>query len=95
MPAELVVALALIHHLVLGRNIPLTRIAAYLSELTTAWLILEFVPLSDPKAAQLRANRKGDIPRYDQTAFEQAFFPAISPSKKSRPSPVPIEYYTE
>ena len=86
MPAELVVALALIHHLVLGRNIPLTRIAAYFSQLTTAWLILEFVPLTDPKATQLRENRKGEVPTYDQSALEQAFSGYFNIEKKS---PVP------
>jgi hypothetical protein len=83
MPADLVVALALIHHLVLGRNIPLTRIAAYLSQLTTAWLILEFVPLTDPKAAQLRGNRKGEAPPYDESALEQAFAGYFTIEKKS------------
>jgi hypothetical protein len=86
MPADLVVALALVHHLVLGRNIPLGRIAAYFFQLTTDRLILEFVPLSDPKAAQLRRNRKGEVPSYDETALEQAFAGYFTIERKS---PVP------
>jgi hypothetical protein len=86
MPAELVVALALVHHLVLGRNIPLVRIAAYFYQLTTDRLILEFVPLSDPKAAQLRRNRKGAISPYDEAALEQAFAGFFTIERKS---PVP------
>lgn len=86
MPADLVVALALVHHLVLGRNIPLGSIAAYFFQLTTDRLILEFVPLSDPKAAQLRRNRKGEVPSYDETALEQAFAGYFTIERKS---PVP------
>jgi hypothetical protein len=73
MPADLVVALALIHHLVLGRNVPLNRIAAYFFLLTKRWLIVEFVPLSDPKAEQLRRDRDAATIAYDEHRFEEAF----------------------
>jgi hypothetical protein len=48
----------LLHHLVLGRNIPLSRVAAYLADLCRAYLLIEFVPLSDPKAGALIRNRE-------------------------------------
>ena len=73
MTADLVVALALLHHLVLGRNIPLSRIADYFSRLTHSWLILEFIPLSDPKAKDLVRNRRGALPLYDAASLEDCF----------------------
>lgn len=71
--ADLVLALALIHHLSLGKNIPLTLIAAWFSELVDRYLIAEFIPLSDPKAGELTARRTIPPAHYDQAAFEAAF----------------------
>ncbi len=73
MPADLVVALALLHHLVLSRNIPLSRIAAYFATLTHTWLIIEFIPLSDTKAMDLTRNRKTIPSPYDAIVLEQEF----------------------
>jgi hypothetical protein len=73
MPTDLVVALALLHHLALGRNIPLSKIAAYLSSLTNGWLILEFIPLTDPKAMDLIRNRRSNPAPYDSALLEQQF----------------------
>jgi len=71
--AGLVTALALIHHLSLGKNIPLPLIAAWFSELTTGYLIIEFVPLSDEKARQLIARKETAPGGYDIASFESAF----------------------
>ena len=73
MSTDLVVALALLHHLALGRNIPLSKIAAYLSTLTNNWLILEFIPLTDPKAMDLIRNRRSNFAPYDASLLEQQF----------------------
>jgi hypothetical protein len=70
---HLVVALALVHHLVLGKNIPLSSVARYFAELTNEWLIVEFVPLSDEKAQQLIRNKSVWHEPYDSAAFENAF----------------------
>jgi len=71
--ADLVVALALIHHLALGRNIPLHLIAGYLNELTEKFLIIEFIPLSDEKARELVAHKNTQPFGYDQASFESCF----------------------
>jgi len=71
-PADLVLALALIHHLAIGNNVPLERLAAFFGELCT-WLIVEFVPKTDPKVQVLLASREDVFPRYTQETFEQAF----------------------
>ncbi len=70
---QLVVALALVHHLVLGKNIPLSGVARYFAELTTEWLIVEFIPLSDEKAQQLIRNKSVWHEPYDTGAFESSF----------------------
>lgn len=71
--SDLVVALALIHHLVLGRNIPLPMVAGYLARLTRHWLIAEFVPLNDERSRQLIRNKSAYPTPYDQAAFEKQF----------------------
>jgi hypothetical protein len=70
---QLVVALALVHHLVLGKNIPLSEVARYFAELTNEWLIVEFVPLSDEKPQQLIRNKSDWHEPYDPGAFESSF----------------------
>jgi hypothetical protein len=71
--AGLVIALALIHHLSLGKNIPLPLIATWFHELTANYLIIEFVPLSDEKARQLIARKETEPDGYDIVSFELAF----------------------
>jgi hypothetical protein len=71
-PADLVLALALVHHLAIGNNVPLPRLAAYLAELGRS-LAIEFVPKSDPMVQDLLATRDDIFPDYTQEGFEQAF----------------------
>ena len=54
---DLVLALALIHHLVFTKNVPLSNIASLLHTLTKTYLIIEFVPLSDEKTKELIKNK--------------------------------------
>ena len=70
--ADCVLALALIHHLAIGNNVPLRNIAQYLASLGE-WLIIEFVPKSDSKVKLLLASRKDIFAEYTQPAFENAF----------------------
>ncbi|MBL0232303.1 MAG: SAM-dependent methyltransferase [Chitinophagaceae bacterium] len=70
---DAVMALALIHHLAIGRNIPFDKIAAMFARLCKKWLIIEFVPKEDEKV-QFMLQQKQDIyDEYDRTAFESAF----------------------
>jgi hypothetical protein len=71
-PADAVLALALIHHLAIGHNLPLEKIAAYLSRLGRR-LIIEFVPKSDSQVKRLLLSRPDIFPNYTQEGFEQAF----------------------
>lgn len=63
-----VLALAVIHHLALGQNIPLTHLCDWIIKLAPAGLI-EFVPKSDPMAKEI-LRLKGDIfPEYSLENF--------------------------
>ena len=55
-PADLVLALALMHHLAIGNNVPLGRIADYFARIARR-AIVEFVPKSDPMVQQMMAGR--------------------------------------
>jgi ribosomal protein L11 methylase PrmA len=70
--ADLVLALALIHHLCIGNNLPLANVAEFFSKLTE-WLIIEFVPKEDKQAQRLLVTREDVFTDYNQQNFEQAF----------------------
>lgn len=82
--AELVTALALIHHLVLAANIPLEAIPPYFAALSTDWLIIEFVPLEDEKAQELIRNKDRWHMPYDVSSFERCFGEYFSIGKKGK-----------
>ena len=69
-PADVAMALALIHHLAIGNNVPLDMVAEFFAELGNK-LIIEFVPKSDPMVQTLLANREDIFPDYDQAGFER------------------------
>jgi len=71
--AGLVMALALIHHLAIGKNIPLEKIAAFFSDLSRKWLIVEFVPRTDEKIIQMLQDKKDIYDQYTQENFENIF----------------------
>lgn len=71
-PADLVMALALIHHLALANNVPLRMVADFLARLGR-WLIIEFVPKPDPQVQRLLANRSDIFLDYDPAGFERDF----------------------
>jgi len=71
-PAGLVMALALVHHLAIGNNLPLERVAAYLRRLGRR-LIIEFVPKSDSQVQRLLSSRMDIFDGYHQAGFEAAF----------------------
>jgi hypothetical protein len=73
-PADALLALALVHHLAIGHNLPLDRIAGYLSRLGRS-LIIEFVPKSDSQVRRLLLSRPDIFPSYTKEGFEKAFAP--------------------
>ncbi|MCZ6784913.1 MAG: class I SAM-dependent methyltransferase, partial [Proteobacteria bacterium] len=70
--ADLVMALALIHHLAISNNVPLERVADLLVPLAEH-AIVEFVPKQDAKVRVLLASREDVFPAYTRDGFEAAF----------------------
>ena len=70
---DLVLMLAVIHHLLLGAQVPLDRIATLCAALTTRSLILEWVPPGDPKFRQLLRGRDAIYAHLTEEAFRLAF----------------------
>jgi hypothetical protein len=56
-PVDLVMALALVHHLCIGNNIPLAYLARFLADIGK-YVILEFVPKTDSQVKKLLASRE-------------------------------------
>ena len=71
-PADAVMALALVHHLAIGNNVPLPEVARFFSQLAP-WLLVEFVPKSDSQVQRMLATRIDIFDQYHQAGFEQAF----------------------
>jgi ribosomal protein L11 methylase PrmA len=71
-PADAVLALALVHHLAISNNLPFSRIADFLSDISH-WLIVEFIPKTDSQVQRLLATREDIFPDYTRQAFEQEF----------------------
>ena len=71
-PADMVFALALVHHLAISNNVPLDKLADFFSDLGK-WLIIEFVPKNDPQTKKLLANREDIFDQFDRESFERIF----------------------
>ena len=71
-PADLVLALAVIHHLAISNNVPLPQLADFFAE-TGKWLVIEFVPKPDSQVQKLLVSRKDIFPDYTREGFEAAF----------------------
>ena len=68
---DLVLALALVHHLALGANVPLPEIMDWFRSMGGT-LIVEFIEPHDPMAKRLLANKRaGLFPNYEIQAFEE------------------------
>ena len=71
-PADVLLALAVVHHLAIGHNLPLDRVAAFLARLGRH-LIVEFVPKTDSQVRRLLRDRPDIFPDYTREGFEAAF----------------------
>ena len=68
-PIDAIQALAVIHHLAIGRNIPLDRLLDWLVGLAPTGII-EFVPKADHQVQRLLMLREDLFPDYTTEAFE-------------------------
>jgi ribosomal protein L11 methylase PrmA len=71
-PVDLAMALALIHHLAIGNNVPLADIARFLARVGRH-VIIEFVPKEDSQVHRLLATRPDVFPEYTELHFREAF----------------------
>lgn len=69
---DTILALALIHHLVIANNLPLSEICQFLAKLCKK-LIIEFVPKTDSQVKKLLSTREDIFPEYEQKSFEKIF----------------------
>ena len=81
--ADLVLALALVHHLAIANNVPLQLIAHWLQPMG-AYLIIEFVPKSDEKVKLLLQNRKDIFDNYTLENFKTSFAKAYQILKEEK-----------
>jgi hypothetical protein len=71
-PADCIMALALIHHLVIANNVPMQALADFFAKMCSS-LIIEFVPKSDSQVKRLLATREDIFSDYRQDSFEECF----------------------
>jgi len=68
---DVVLALALVHHLCLGKNISWEQLARLFQRLGR-WVMVEFVPKEDPRSKRLLRTRTDLFPFYSEHEFLQA-----------------------
>ena len=69
---DVLLALALVHHLAIGNNVPLPGVAALFARVAPR-AIVEFVPKEDPMTRRLLAARRDIFEHYTIDGFREAF----------------------
>ncbi len=67
--SEMVIGLALMHHLCLTMNISINQLAEMFAQFTTKFAMIEFIPKEDEKVVQLLKNRKDIFSDYNEANF--------------------------
>lgn len=70
--ADLVLALALVHHLVISNNLPLTAIAEAFASIGKT-LVIEWVPKDDSQVQRMLSTRRDVFESYNEDEFRRAF----------------------
>lgn len=70
-PADLLLMLALVHHLAIGNNVPLPRVFEFARQIGRT-LVIEFVPKSDSQVQRMLSSRRDIFDRYDIEHFREA-----------------------
>lgn len=81
--ADVVMALAIVHHISISNNVPLPKVADYLSRLGKH-VIIEFVPKEDSQVKILLATREDIFVDYHIEGFENAFTPYFDIVEKQK-----------
>jgi hypothetical protein len=92
---QLTLCLALLHHLVLARNLPLNEVIDWLADLGSA-VVIEFVAKEDPQARALLQNRADQHSDYGLPRFEQLLRQRFHvPRREPLPSGTRTLFYAE
>jgi hypothetical protein len=67
--------LGLLHHLLVSDQIPLEEIARLVAELSPRWLIVEWIPPSDPKFIEVCRGRDALYQDLSEEVFHATFAP--------------------
>jgi len=90
---DLVLCLALVHHMAISANVPVESLLSWLSELRTS-LVIEFVGKEDPMVQQLLLNKDDTYDDYNRSFFESClnkFFQVQS--RQELPGGTRVLYY--
>ena len=82
--SDLVLMLAVIHHLILRDQLPLAHIADLCASLTRRWLLLEWVPPSDPMFQEWLRGRDDLYGHLTENDLTQAFAPFFTVVDRTR-----------
>jgi hypothetical protein len=74
---DLILALALVHHLAISHNLPFDYIAHHLVE-RCDHLLIEFVPQSDTQVQRLLLSRRDTFTDYNEKKFRDVFTTCFS-----------------
>ncbi len=72
-PADVSLALALIHHMAIANNVPLEMVARFMHGVSKKSLVIEFVPKEDSQVQLLLSSREDIFVDYTKEGFEIAF----------------------
>jgi len=81
---DFVLMLAVIHHLILREQLPLRHIAELCSSLTRRWILLEWVPPSDPMYQEWLRGRDDLYGRFTEDDLFRAFSPYFQLQSRQR-----------
>lgn len=84
--ADGLLALALVHHMAIGRNIPLTQVCDWLVDLAPTGVV-EFVPKEDPMVGKLLKLREDIFPDYSVETFASSLGSRARIVRQERVSP--------
>lgn len=84
-PVDMVLVLALVHHLCISNNVPFTNLATFFVSITKH-LVIEFIPKSDSQLQKLLATRADTYSQYSLNNFVEAFSKHFSLIKKIKVS---------
>lgn len=72
--SDLVMALALVHHLCIGKNLSMMHIAELFAQLSKQFAIVEFIPKTDNKVKLLLQSRQDIFSTYTEENFKENFY---------------------